>query len=102
MWAILVLGRYFKVMVSIQDGHQVVDRGPYRRVRHPSYTGCILVMAGLGLAEGDWISLAIMLFGGLLAFGVRIRVEEHVLRQALGEEYAAYMRRTARLVPGVF
>jgi protein-S-isoprenylcysteine O-methyltransferase Ste14 len=101
-WAIHTLGGLFKLVVVIQRDHRVVDRGPYRWVRHPSYTGAILGCAGIGLAEGDWVSLGALLVGSLVAFVVRIRVEERALLDALGEEYAAYVERTARLVPGVY
>lgn len=71
-------------------------------MRHPSYTGALVGLSGIGLAQGDWVSLAVMFVGPLIAFLVRIPVEEHALLQALGEDYATYSRRTARLVPGLF
>jgi protein-S-isoprenylcysteine O-methyltransferase Ste14 len=101
-WAISTLGRFFKVMVVIQEDHRVIERGPYRRLRHPSYLGSIVAMTGLGLAEGDWVSMAVMLLGTLSAFLIRIRVEERTLLHELGDEYAAYTQRTARLMPGVY
>jgi protein-S-isoprenylcysteine O-methyltransferase len=101
-WAIFTLGRFFKVMVVIQPDHRVVDRGPYRWMRHPSYLGLIVALTGLGLAEGDWVSVSIALLGILAAALIRIRVEERVMLQELGEEYATYAQRTARLLPGVY
>jgi len=47
IWAIVVLGQSFRATVEVDPGQRVVDRGPYRWVRHPSYTGILLVMAGL-------------------------------------------------------
>lgn len=102
VWAVLTLGRFFKMVVVVQEGHRVIDSGPYRWLRHPSYLGLILCFTGFGLAWGDWVSLAIMLGCSLAVLLVRIRVEERTLLRELGEEYAAYSRRTARLVPGVF
>jgi len=102
VWAIHTLGRYFKFAVVIQDRHRVVDSGPYRHVRHPSYTGAIAALVGIGIAQGDGVGVAIMAAGALVAFVVRIHVEERVLLRELGEPYGAYMRRTARLVPGVY
>jgi protein-S-isoprenylcysteine O-methyltransferase Ste14 len=101
-WSIHTLGRFFKLTVVIQDGHRVIDHGPYRLLRHPSYLGMIVAMTGLGVTEGDWASTAIMLSGTLAAFLMRIRVEERTLLAELGDEYAAYAKRTARLLPGVF
>lgn len=102
LWAILTLGRFFKLMVVIQEDHCVVEAGPYRWLRHPSYLGVIVSLTGIGLIWGDWLSVAIMLVGAVTAFLARILVEERALQQALGDDYSAYMRRTARLVPGLF
>ncbi len=101
-WSIYTLGRFFKLTVVIQDDHRVIDSGPYKFVRHPSYIGSIVAMTGLGLAEGDWVSVAIMFLGTLTAFVLRIRIEERTLAAELGEEYVAYSQRTARLLPGVY
>jgi protein-S-isoprenylcysteine O-methyltransferase Ste14 len=102
LWSILTLGRFFKVMVAIQENHRVIDSGPYRWLRHPSYLGAIVCLTGIGVAEGDWASVAIMLGCSLVAFLTRIQVEERVLLRELSTEYASYSRRTARLVPWVF
>jgi protein-S-isoprenylcysteine O-methyltransferase Ste14 len=102
VWSILTLGRFFKLTVVIQDDHRVVERGPYRLLRHPSYTGALIIAAGFGLAEADLVSLAIVLVGVLVPLLIRIRVEERTLLSELGDAYADYARRTARLVPGVY
>jgi protein-S-isoprenylcysteine O-methyltransferase Ste14 len=102
LWAILTLGSFFKVEVVIQEDHRVVDYGPYRRLRHPSYTGMLCAAVGMGLAEGDWLSIAVMLVFPLTALLIRIQVVERALLSALGADYAEYARRTARLVPGVY
>lgn len=101
-WSIYTLGRFFKLTVVIQDDHRVIETGPYRVLRHPSYLGSIVAMTGVGFTEGDWVSVAIMLLGTLTAFVIRIRIEERTLLQELGSEYAAYAQRTARLLPGVY
>lgn len=100
--AILTLGRYFTVNVAVQHGHRVVQSGPYRFVRHPSYTGVLLALLGVGLAMHNWLSLAALLVPVTLSLAYRIRVEEAVLAEALGDDYRAYARRTKRLVPGVY
>ncbi|HEY5195320.1 MAG TPA: isoprenylcysteine carboxylmethyltransferase family protein [Solirubrobacteraceae bacterium] len=102
MWAIVTLGRFFQVTVVVQEGHRVVESGPYRWVRHPSYLGAIVSLIGVGVAEGDWASIAIMFVGGLTAFLIRIHVEERVLLAKLGDDYAAFSKRRARLVPGLY
>jgi protein-S-isoprenylcysteine O-methyltransferase Ste14 len=101
-WSVASLGRFFRLTVVIQDGHRVVNNGPYRYVRHPAYLGLIVIYVGLGLVASDWISLGIMVVAMTIALSVRISSEERVLVRALGGEYALYMRHTARLVPGVY
>ena len=101
-WAIRHLGRFFTVDVAVTNGQRVVDDGPYRVVRHPSYTGLMLEFTGLALALGYWVGFAVVIVPILLALLHRIRVEESVLQAALGEPYAAYVRRTKRLVPFVY
>ncbi|HEV7936665.1 MAG TPA: isoprenylcysteine carboxylmethyltransferase family protein [Solirubrobacteraceae bacterium] len=102
LWAVRTLGDFFKVSVVIQDDHRVVDTGPYRWVRHPSYSGALLTALGIGIALADWTSIAIMIVFPLSAFLIRIRVEERLLSTELGDAYRSYARRTARLVPRVF
>jgi protein-S-isoprenylcysteine O-methyltransferase len=102
LWAVRTLGRFFKMAVVVQDDHRVVDSGPYRWLRHPSYTGALTITVGIGLAYGDWTSIAVMLLCPLIAFLIRIRVEERTLLDELGDEYAVYAQRTARLVPGLY
>lgn len=99
VWAIVVLGRSFRMTVEVDAGQRVVTRGPYRWVRHPSYTGVLLIAAGIGLADGTWPGLAACLVLPATAMLFRIRVEEAVLARVLGDPYRAYQSRTKRLSP---
>jgi protein-S-isoprenylcysteine O-methyltransferase len=101
-WAIVHLGRFFSVDVAIAHDHQVVDTGPYRLVRHPSYTGLLLQCAGLGVVLGTALSLFVIIVPTFLVLVHRIRVEERALLANFGDFYASYTRRTKRLLPGVF
>ena len=101
-WAVLELGRFFQLTVVVQDDHRVVDTGPYRVVRHPSYSGLLLVFVGIGFTFGNWLSVASCLVLPLLGLLPRIRVEEAILSRRLGEPYRAYSARTQRLVPHVW
>ena len=101
-WSIVTLGRFFQYRIKVQPGHQVVTSGPYRYVRHPSYTGIAMVLAGIALASGDvWSLLAVTALGGA-GLAVRIRAEERQLTQALGAEYERFAAGRKRLVPGVW
>jgi protein-S-isoprenylcysteine O-methyltransferase Ste14 len=101
-WAVRELGRFFKFTVVVQADHRVVDTGPYRLIRHPSYTGLLMTELGLGIALGTWLSIPACLVPPLVAFAIRIRHEERVLASELGDPYRAYMARTRRLIPGVW
>src|SRR5256712_2057001 len=98
-YAIAVLGRFFSLTVQVAQDHHVVDKGPYRFVRHPSYTGALMTLVGLGLAVQSWgaVLVLVVMFG--LAYGYRIRVEERALASQLGPDYVSYMKRTKRLIP---
>ena len=101
-WAIWHLGRFFTVNVAVAADQRVVDDGPYRFVRHPSYTGLWLEAAGLGLAMGNVLGFALLAVLVLLALLHRIRIEETALLASLGAPYALYLRRTKKLVPLVY
>jgi protein-S-isoprenylcysteine O-methyltransferase len=97
--AILHLGRFFTVNVAIAKDHELVTTGPYRFVRHPSYTGTLLIFLGFGLCLLNFFSLLAIFVPITIAFLWRMRVEEAALREAFGQRYESYARSTARLVP---
>lgn len=100
--AIATLWRYFTVNVTIREGHELIDRGIYGVLRHPAYTGSLLSFLGLGLAFGNWASVAVIMLVAGAAFAYRIAVEERALAAHFGERYRAYAARTKRLVPGIY
>lgn len=97
--AVLTLRRYFTVAVAIRPGHKLVDWGLYRFVRHPSYTGAIVALVGLGLASGGWLSALLIVVPIVFAVLRRIRVEEQALAEAFGAPYQNWCARTPMLVP---
>jgi len=101
-WAVAVLGRFFTIDVRVQPGQAVVDSGPYRWVRHPSYTGLILTFVGIGLALGNWAALALVTVVPTVGLLVRIRVEERALVEGLGEPYRRFAANRPRLFPGIW
>jgi len=98
-WAIATLGKSFTFDVAVQSGQKVVDTGPYRHIRHPSYTGTLMTQVGIGLALGNWVGLLALMLCMAIAYSYRISVEEQALVAALGEPYKQYMRRTRRIIP---
>ena len=99
LWAVLTLGKLFRVSVRILDDHKLVTSGPYRVLRHPSYTGDLLTVSGIGLAMGNWLSLAGAFGCIFLAYGLRILIEETALCARFGEEFKAYRKRTWAFIP---
>ena len=99
-WALIHLGRFFSRTVQIERGHQIIKTGPYQWIRHPAYTGMILTYLGISMALGTWLGTLttfVLVTAGLL---YRIRIEENVLLQSLGEEYSQYRAQTWQLFPG--
>ena len=101
-YSVSVLGKYFTFDVAIHSGQVLVEVGPYRYIRHPSYSGALLSLLGFGLALGNWAGLAASLLCLGFAYAYRIPVEEAALASALGETYKQYLKRTWRLVPFLF
>ncbi|HEX2646416.1 MAG TPA: isoprenylcysteine carboxylmethyltransferase family protein, partial [Candidatus Dormibacteraeota bacterium] len=97
-YSIWYLGRSFTCEVATRPDQEVVDTGPYRRVRHPSYAGGLLTVIGLLLCLTNPAAFAgfVVVLAG---YAYRIRVEERVLARELGDPYRSYMRRTKRLIP---
>ncbi|HLZ75597.1 isoprenylcysteine carboxylmethyltransferase family protein [Phenylobacterium sp.] len=102
VWAVHTLGQYFTYVVHVSPDQKVVQTGPYRWLRHPSYTGGTLEGVGIGLAMGYGLAPAIVGGGMLASYLIRIAVEEKALADGIGEPYRAYMARTKRLIPFVW
>jgi protein-S-isoprenylcysteine O-methyltransferase Ste14 len=99
VWSIATLGDYFTYVVKVTPEQTVVDTGPYRLLRHPSYTGALLTGIGIGLSLR--LGLAPLIIGAtsLAGYWIRMAVEERALAEGIGEAYRAYMGRTKRLIP---
>ncbi len=101
MAAVFVLGRRFTGLVAIQEGHRLQTGGLYRHIRHPSYAGMLLYMAGFVLAFRCWLGL-LLVAAKLAVLLARMNAEEALPASEFGEEFASYRRRTWRLVPWVY
>lgn len=101
-WAVATLGNYFTWHVRVQKGQTVISSGPYRFVRHPSYTGALVLYVCTMLVLKAWIAAALVLIFLTAAFVRRIRYEEGLLISALGDDYVSYSRNLKRLVPALW
>jgi protein-S-isoprenylcysteine O-methyltransferase Ste14 len=100
-WAVVSLGRFFSVQVTLQAGHRLITNGPYRLIRHPRYFGIFLCFTGISLVFASGAALLVVV-ALLVVLGWRIRDEEALLATEFGEEWQAYAQKTSRLIPFVF
>ena len=100
--AILSLGKAFSANVAIRPAQAIYRSGLYRYLRHPSYSGMLLVFVAIALHERNWLAAIVMLLPTTAAVLYRIHVEEAALHEAFGAEYATYSKTTWRLIPGIY
>ena len=101
IWARRALGRNWSGEIPIKVEHELIRIGPYRRLRHPIYTGLLAMYAGAALVTGEWLAI-IGLALALVAYWRKIGLEEANLNAAFGAEYDAYRRESWALLPGLF
>src|SRR3954468_20971331 len=95
------LGEYFTGDVQARAGQPVIRSGPYRLVRHPSYTAGMMMFIGIGVALGSWLSFLLLAIASIASYGYRVSVEERALLGTIGEPYAAFMKERKRFIPFV-
>ena len=100
VWSRLVLGRNWSASVQLKQDHELIQSGPYRHVRHPIYTGFLLLFLGSAIMIGEWrgvVSVAIV----FVSFWRKLRREERWLGEHFGPAYQAYRLRTKALLPAL-
>jgi protein-S-isoprenylcysteine O-methyltransferase len=102
IWSIRTLGRFFTYQVMTTNDQYVVTGGPYRVVRHPSYSALMICCLGAGIATAHPLAVAAVIVIPFVGLARRISVEEEALRQRLGDEYRSFCAGRKRLVPGVW
>ena len=100
--AIRTLGQFFTVNLNLSDNHQLIKKGLYKFIRHPSYTGSLLSFFGFGLSINNWPGLIVIFTPVLFAFIYRITIEEKLMSDQFGKEYEEYKKRTKRIVPFIY
>ncbi len=100
LWARVTLGRNWSGVVTLKEGHELVERGPYRFVRHPIYTGILTMFfaTALALAHLGGFAGTLLMFA---SFWIKLRDEEQLMLRQFPERYAAYRRRAKRIIPFV-
>lgn len=96
------LGTNWSITLQVREQHSLVTNGVYRRIRHPMYTSLFLYSVAQALVLPNWFAGPSYLVTFGLLYALRVRAEERMMLERFGEEYAAYMGRTKRLVPFVW
>ena len=99
---IATLGQFFTVDVTIKQNHKLKKDGFYKYLRHPSYAASLLSFIGFGITLNNWISLILVAILILIAFSVRIKIEEKILMEHFGTEYLDYQKNTKRMIPFIY
>ncbi len=102
LYAIYILGKYFSSTVQIKEGHKIIASGPYKILRHPSYTGAYIAMLGSAIFLQSLIGILIFGIGMLFVYHLRIKTEEQTLTKNFKEEYLNYCSHTYKMFPLVW
>lgn len=100
--SILQLGKSFTVDVAITDSSQLITDGMYERIRHPSYSGLLAVVLGFAITMGSILSFFVFTIPVISAIIYRISIEEELLRREFGDEYNNYIKKTRKIIPGIY
>ena len=101
-WAAVTLGRYYTRTLRTEEQQPIIEKGPYRLIRHPGYLGIILAFFGAAIAALNGVTIVIVAVTLALAYSYRIRAEEKMLQTVIGKPYVEYMGRSWRLIPHIY
>lgn len=101
-WAVMTLGRYHVMTIYAEPKQPVIERGPYKYIRHPSYLGALTAIIGIALAINSIFGSILLVTAATIALIQRINLEDRYLIKHLGTTYEEYAKRTFRLVPFVW
>jgi protein-S-isoprenylcysteine O-methyltransferase Ste14 len=100
VWARATLGRNWSGTITLKEGHELIERGPYRLVRHPIYTGLLAMFLATAVTFGHLGGLVaiILAFG---SFWIKLSEEEKLMLQQFPDQYGSYQQRVKRIIPFV-
>jgi protein-S-isoprenylcysteine O-methyltransferase Ste14 len=93
------LGANWSITLEVREQHRLITNGVYRRIRHPMYAALLLYSVGQALVIPNWVAGPSYLVAFAILFVFRVQAEERMMLEQFGDDYAAYMARTDRLVP---
>jgi protein-S-isoprenylcysteine O-methyltransferase Ste14 len=95
------LGTNWSITLEVREGHRLITQGVYSHIRHPMYAALLIYSVGQSLVLPNWIAGPSYLITFAILYVFRVRAEERLMLEQFGDEYAAYMARTPRLLPRV-
>jgi protein-S-isoprenylcysteine O-methyltransferase Ste14 len=100
LWARVTLGGNWSGVVTLKEGHELVQRGPYRFVRHPIYTGVLIMFFATALVQSHLAGFVgvLLMFA---SFWIKLDREETLMLRQFPERYAAYQKGVKRIIPFV-
>jgi protein-S-isoprenylcysteine O-methyltransferase Ste14 len=100
--SILTLKQQFTYTVTKIEGHELIESGLYKIIRHPGYLGQLIIFLGISTSLSNWLSILLMIVPVLLGYLNRIIVEEKFMIEQMGQKYIDYQKRTKRLIPMIY
>ena len=100
IWARRTIGRNWSGNPTIKEGHELIRTGPYSVVRHPIYTGLLVMFLGTGVTAGRYVYFALLGFVAVM-FYIKLKIEESLMLRTFPVEYPEYKKTTKALVPFV-
>jgi protein-S-isoprenylcysteine O-methyltransferase Ste14 len=100
--SILTLKQHFTYTVTKIEGHELIETGMYKWIRHPGYLGQLIIFEATAIALANWLSVILMFIPVFIGYYYRIRTEEKFMMDQWGMKYTEYQKRTNRLIPGIF
>jgi protein-S-isoprenylcysteine O-methyltransferase Ste14 len=100
IWARATLGRNWSGVITLKEGHELVQRGPYRLVRHPIYTGLVAMFLATVLVPG-YVGGIVGLVLVFVSFWIKLSEEEKIMLKQFSDQYVDYQQRVKRIIPFV-
>ncbi|WP_377888038.1 methyltransferase family protein [Alkalihalobacillus sp. R86527] len=101
-WGIKELGQFFSRDVIVEEELELVSSGPYRKLRHPLYTGLLLIMIGFPIYMGVWMGVIVSALFIIPVLLYRIRIEEEMMSKSIGVKYEEWGKSRNRLIPYIY
>jgi len=100
VWARATLGRNWSGTITLKEGHELIERGPYRFVRHPIYTGLLAMFLATAIAFG-YLGGIVAVILAFASFWIKLSEEERLMLQQFPDQYQSYQQRVKRIIPFV-